>query len=132
MVKRLILSFPLLLSSCGNFDAHTSSVYIDYAFENMVLEYQKTKKQYLGTSETKAISIYFKSLRQDGFEGMCTRETDGKLSITIDPVSWFYGSIWDKRALFYHEMGHCDLAIWDHTDEITIMNSHGIWGTELK
>lgn len=132
MVKNLLLSIILLFSlSCAKYESNISYVSVDYAFNGMLEEYKNTKYQYLNTRDTYPISIIFRSLRQDGFEGMCTRYSNGMLVIEIDPVAWYFGTIWDQRALFYHEMGHCDLGIWEHTEDITIMNSYGIWGNQL-
>lgn len=132
MVKNLSLSiFILILSACGQIE-HTpqQTLGVDFAFIPFIEEYKTDKHRYTGSKSIKNISVIFQSMNQEGVDGLCSIIDNSRI-IRIDPVAWFYSSYYDKLALFYHEMGHCDLGILEHTSDNTIMNTSGIWGYEL-
>lgn len=52
------------------------------------------------------IPINFHSL--EGQSGVCLKK-DGQAEILIDPEMWESRSIHQKKALIYHELGHCIL-----------------------
>lgn len=114
-----------MIAGCAEEKHSESSGYVDFAFKPMLTRYKADKLRFLGTADTANITITFLSMQQDGYLGMCRRDANG-LSIQIDPAGWYYDNDAGKQAVFYHEMGHCDLGIWQHADSNTIMNMYGI------
>jgi len=125
MVRILSLSLFLFLAACGKFDTHKPA-FIDKAILPYVMMYVNDKKAFQGTSAIRKIDIYFKSLYQEGYDGVCYYRGPWRY-IEIDPTFWSHASNAEKRVLVYHEMGHCDLNL-DHDPGYSIMNPFGMAG----
>jgi hypothetical protein len=123
-IKRISLSLLLFLIGCGQPPEPVQTGIIDPALQPYWEQYVKDKSFYTKANPvtTKKIDIVFYTLSNQGFDGMCTKISNGYRRIQIDPGAWFWSTETDRILLFYHEMGHCDLDL-DHTDGLTIMNS---------
>lgn len=77
------------------------------------------KERYL--SESNSMSVRFGSLK-NGMIGVCYYLFN---EIEIDRKYWNEATLAGKEELFFHEMSHCVLKK-DHTDPVSIMQSHGV------
>jgi len=132
MAKNLSLSILLLiLTACGiKENPKPQDIRVDPAFETILDQYKMDKLAYTGSDQIRPITILFKDLQKIDAEGQCVRSGQYR-TIFIDPVFWEHSSYYDKIVVFYHEMGHCDLDIWEHVHGSSIMNASGIWSLQF-
>lgn len=131
---KLLLFFHLslcFLTGCGQFkSAKIEPSNVDPAFETILTRYKNDKVTYLGTSNTARIDILFYT-QEYPVIAVCIRSGNNR-TILVDPYYWVNSSIYDQITVFYHEMGHCDLGIWEHSDTPTIMNEYVLDGNTFR
>jgi len=121
LYKVILLLF--ILASCGknpfdddhkhnpfNRDPRTN-ITSDATFDPYVEQFEEDYGQYIGD-----IPINFAKL-EDQKIGVCYTWDSGHAEVEIDPDFWKVATELEKKALIYHELGHCELGR-DHYDDI--------------
>jgi hypothetical protein len=104
----LILSLPLLLSKLTN-----RPIYIDKEFSEYFSEFEKDATNYKVKLNLYKVITVFSSSVKIGTAGYCVPSTK---TIVISKDVWLYLDKATKKALLYHEWGHCILRR-EHTTE---------------
>lgn len=134
MVKNLLLSLFLVLTACSKMESYVApQTTVDPRFLPWIEEYRTDKFRFTGLDNIRPLNIIFFSTSYNSTViGTCDYNGDVR-TITIDPEYWFNSDLTDRRILFYHEMGHCDLDIYNHNDgDIGIMNSYAMDSWEFN
>ena len=106
LLRNLLILISLINSGCG-------TLYYDIVPERdpelipYLEEYIDLKYEYTGESEIENVSLFFVEL-YGNTAGQCRRMGD-QYAIGIDHSKWQIMSNCERRILFLHEMGHCDL-----------------------
>lgn len=118
----VLLSF--LLASCVN--SHKQMVLIDPTFDIIVQQWHVDAIITLGHDiPIKDLVIYFGSLPNDNYDGLCHTAPNATPTITISAHYWYYLSPLGRQALIYHEMGHCVLGRMEHNNTMLEVTTPG-------
>jgi len=110
-VKYLGLVLLIALSACGEARQASPQV-IDSEFQEYVSNFEDT------FGIVARSNIVFGTLK-DKRIGQCdwvTKPNDFLNVITIDKAFWDSANYWQREQVIFHELGHCELGIFEHDD----------------
>ena len=81
----------------------------DPSIDPFIQEHENNKANYSVQGSDKITYYKFDISMDAKILGQCVSYADANL-IKINPVFWATASVWDKRAVVLHELGHCDLG----------------------
>ena len=128
-MRLITLLIFLSLTACGKFES--KKAIIDQALLPHIEQYKIDKKIHLGISDIEYIDVVFGELNR-GQVGVCYIYDGGYKIIYIDRVYWSGMDESTKLVLIYHEMGHCDLGIMEHSEDYTIMGEYLMSGVDFN
>jgi len=110
LIRILSLTVVILFSILGWSKFTNSPIYVDPEFSQFFNDFKNDAKKYNVPLDLYKLRIYFVPALPDNVVGRCFAVTN---TVQLSESTWQVLSTAQKKALIYHELGHC-LLLRDH------------------
>lgn len=114
----------LILIGCAG-SRHENTVSYDPQFETYIQDFNQIHK-------IDDLSVILSEDLPDLRLGVCNKIPDKTPEITIRRSYWMAVDTWGKRALLFHELGHCVLNLLHNDTKPGIMNTTALQSSQYN